>query len=596
MIPNQLAPTAAVSLNSEEVAALLSQKRYDEISEKLLSVLEHFRVHTYITVSPEEQYFIDQFVKVFLFVLSEPYFVISDRYVLRYLSFNHVISNVVAISTWKTTDPWVEILARQQNNLVRLMTIYSARNRFKLDRKVIFDANPAIASAWFAFYACTYYSGLVSQTGWENLREHFSFTDPRLRINQQIQETYFGSTYAGGERDRIMKPIVNLSAREGQAAIQISRRQPDRRKIAVCSAFWVPSTSVFRNYSAYVRSLKPDYHLTFLQISGNPPPEEGVWDQVIRLSNPTGGLNVGALQNNNFQMVYFPDIGMSDASIMLANLRLAPIQICSPGHSVSTYGALVDYFISGADVERPENPEGNYSERLVLLPGMGVVHNRPAYEVRGLKKQNEVLLINVPAWCQKLNHPYVQALKKIRAAAKTRFKLRVFTGNSLLRSNDYVPFYREFIAQLGAEDTEIVPPLAYSDYMANMERGDLTFDAYHFGGCNTVSDSLFVRVPMLCWEGDKWYNRIGPEMLRRAGLPELFVTNEEQYIERALQLIDEEEYRESVRQKVSQVNLDTAIYSTEHAPFFKKAVDYVIENHEQLQKDGTRDPIRIPRA
>ena len=42
---------------------------------------------------------------------------------------------------------------------------------------------------------------------------------------------------------------------------------------------------------------------------------------------------------------------MSLHSIALANMRIAPIQITSPGHSVSTWGADIDYFISGADVE-----------------------------------------------------------------------------------------------------------------------------------------------------------------------------------------------------------------------------------------------------
>src|SRR2546429_306824 len=81
-------------------------------------------------------------------------------------------------------------------------------------------------------------------------------------------------------------------------------------------------------------------------------------------------------------VVYYPDIGMTPQSILLANLRLAPIQIMSLGHPVSTWGSEIDYFISGADVEPPNYPERNYSERLVLLPGCGGVYNRPLYERR----------------------------------------------------------------------------------------------------------------------------------------------------------------------------------------------------------------------
>ena len=42
--------------------------------------------------------------------------------------------------------------------------------------------------------------------------------------------------------------------------------------------------------------------------------------------------------------------------------------------------------------------------------------------------------------------------------------------------------------------------------------GDLCLDSYHFGGCNTIADGLYLRKPTVTWEGDKWYNRIGAQM------------------------------------------------------------------------------------
>ena len=236
--------------------------------------------------------------------------------------------------------------------------------------------NPELASAWFAFYACTYYSSLVSQIGWDNLREHFSFSDPRLRIRYQIQETYFGSTYAGGDRDRLMKPIVNQTARESLGAATIQRSGTDRRKIVVISAFWSPNTSVFRINAQLISSLKPDFHLTFVKLGEANPPEQNFWDEIKTIGSPGTGIDLGPIQNNDYQVAYFPDIGMSDASVMLANMRIAPIQICSPGHSVSTWGASIDYFMSGDECELPSAPEQNYSERLLLMPGMGSITTR----------------------------------------------------------------------------------------------------------------------------------------------------------------------------------------------------------------------------
>jgi hypothetical protein len=42
---------------------------------------------------------------------------------------------------------------------------------------------------------------------------------------------------------------------------------------------------------------------------------------------------------------------MHPVGVILANQRLAPLQIASYGHSSSSHGALIDFFIGGEQVE-----------------------------------------------------------------------------------------------------------------------------------------------------------------------------------------------------------------------------------------------------
>ena len=60
--------------------------------------------------------------------------------------------------------------------------------------------------------------------------------------------------------------------------------------------------------------------------------------------------DLSAVDPNDFSMAYFPDIGMSIESIILANMRIAPIQVSNYGHPVSTW-AKVDYWIGGRETE-----------------------------------------------------------------------------------------------------------------------------------------------------------------------------------------------------------------------------------------------------
>jgi hypothetical protein len=494
---------------------------------------------------------------------------------------------------------------------------------------------------WYDAYAQIYRSGLVNPDVVANLQEHYAYQDARLEPNHEMQELYFGSTYVDGRCDRLIKPTVNRSVQQmaRQRGVVI-HSTPDPKKIAVLSGNWHKNHSVYRNYAAYLDALKWHYHLTFFRLGRHgADPEVGVFDQVEQLDVVDGVLNIDLLRQNDFMVIYYPDIGMTPQSILLANLRLAPIQVTSPGHSVSTWGADIDYFISGADVELPNKPERNYSERLVLLPGCGVIHNRPLYEPRDRRAQGPPFVLNCPwtranasrsadsaricvsiqaqfclygrhncsspkdfemrspcPWtAMKINHRFCLTLCKLIQGAKKWVRFRVFPGGSIARQNDYVPFVRSLSELLGSEHVEVMPGIAYADYMARLEDGDVCLDSYHFGGCNTVADGLYLRKPTVTWEGEKWYSRIGSQMLRQAGLPELIATNEEQYLEIVLRLINDDGYRQDIEEKLRRVDLDITVFSQADAKYFRKAIDYLIAHHEQLRQDTDRSAIRIER-
>jgi hypothetical protein len=589
----QSTPTT-LSFRSSAWADLFAKGQYGALSAQFLEVLQHFRKNIIYRVTPQDQYFVDQFVKWFLTIFTEPEFKVPEEHVRTYIASNHLIANLVAISEFRTTDAHLKVLLPQQGNFVKILTLLNARCTTKVDRNVIFATQPELASSWYAHYACSYYGVLQSEVGYHNLREHFAFTHPNLVIIEQPQESYFGSTYAGGDRDQIIKPVVNKSIRDRLPKLAAQVGQADPKRIAVVSGLWKTGTSVYRCCSEFIRSLKPGYHLTFFSIYANREVDGSLFDEVIPLEVKDNQLQITPLLEGRFHTVIYPDVGMIDASISLANMRIAPIQIAMLGHSASTFGADIDYLISGAACEVADHPEKNYSERLVLLPDMGCVHQRPQYEFQGLKQDNEVFTLNGLFWAQKINHPFVQTLRKLMDRSEKKIKIRIFPGSSSTRASDNVPFVRDIHAQLGAERVEFMGPGSdYKTYMAKVEEADLTVDSYPFGGCNTVSDSLFARVPMVLWESDKWYGRIGPEMMRRAGLSELVAKTEDQYLDIATRLINDDAYRAQVLAKVKAVNLDATIYDKSDGPAFRRFMDDVIKNHGRYQKEKKRTPIRV---
>lgn len=593
------ASAPALSFNPQETLQLYLRGEHGRVCEIFLRIIDHFRRNTLIMIDAPSQHFLNSFVKTFLYILTQPDFRIPDQFAMPLVGSNRVICNMIAISSIRTSDPYLEILRDQQGNFVKILTLYSARNTVKFDVKVLFDTHPEAASLWYIEYGSIFYSGLVNPLVRENLRQHFLFSHPKMLIPRDIQEAYFGSTYTGFSCDRAIKKQINSALQSLEPRMPPIRNTPKRNKIAVLSTNWTRQHSVYRNYYAYLKALKTKYHLTFFQLGNYQQQEVSLFDEHYQLHTANGQQDLSRLVNNDFQVLYFPDIGMCAESIMLANRRFAPVQICSPGHSVSTFGAQIDYFISGEDVELKANPEQNYSERLVLLPGMGVIHNRPLYEVRSdIKKTSQDFIINCPWFAQKINYGYLQTLRKLLDRSKKKLRFRMSLGGSSTRANDHLPFYRDIAAVLGAENFEILPAMSYPDYMAKMQEGDVMVDSFHFGGCNTVSDCLFIRVPTLTWEGTTWYNRIGSQMLRLVGMQECIATNEEEYLEKALRLIHDDAYRADIRRRLEATDLDSTIYATDDAKYFLPVVDYLVENHERLQKDPDRSAIyarKLPR-
>jgi hypothetical protein len=582
---------AALHFDHKHMYALYAAGKHDVLSEEFLRVLRHFGSLVYLAEAgvPKD---VNLFLKSFLSLFTQPDYVIPERHILAFILHNTLISNLVAISPFGTTDAFLELLRDQPSNFIKILTLYSARNRVHFERTMLFEANDKWASLWYNQFCAIYKSGLVCETVVENLRAHLLHQDAKLLPALGMADPYYGSSYVDAGLDKKCKPFLNNVVYKN---LHFKAQKPaDPKRIVVISDFWYKEHSVYRNYAAYVRELRKDYHVTlFYNLTPREKLDTAMFDEAIYLPMPNGRIPEEQL-DGHFQLAYFPDVGMTEPSILLSNCRIAPIQICSPGHSVSTYGGQIDYFISGADVETPDKPEEHYSEQLVLLPGMGVIHNRPLYLPKGLKKKTTAIVINCPWAAHKTHARFLKTLRAIIEGSEAKLHLRIFPGAGTTQHNAHVAFARDVRAALGDKaviDMRVGQP--YEEYMQLMEEADFTLDAFHYAGCNGIADSLFLRKPTLVWEGDKWYNRIGPAMLRLVGMQEWIATNEAEFIAKALTLIHDTARREAVEAKLRKVDLDATIFSTEHAPSFARAVAGLIEHHEAYSKQGSKAPLVI---
>jgi hypothetical protein len=98
---------------------------------------------------------------------------------------------------------------------------------------------------------------------------------------------------------------------------------------------------------------------------------------------------------------------------------------------------------------------------------------------------------------------------------------------------------------------------------------------------------------LTCDEGDKWYNRIGPQMLRVAGLSKLIATKDDEYVHIATKLIHDDKHRRQICNRLAAVDLDATVFDGSAAVYFREAIDYLIAHHDRLQSEPDRRPIRF---
>ncbi|AFY39502.1 hypothetical protein Lepto7376_3276 [[Leptolyngbya] sp. PCC 7376] len=569
---------------------------YDQLSVAFIEMLAHFETVLYTEITPELQYFIDVFIKNFLYLFSQADYVLGDRHALRFIQLNPIIANLTAISHQKTTDYYLHILQKQPQNFIKILTLLNPRCKTEVDYPLLFSTNAALAARWYSYYIELYLSAQVNPIARKNLRRHIAYTDDERLIEfANIADVYFGATYINHEGDRPIKQRLNQAIRDNTfcQTANIQNINPNPRKIAIITAFWQQNHSVYRTLHIFLEALIPDYDLTLIYLGSNlDTVDQTLFKDVISLEVVDGALNLDPIRQNDFAIAYFPDVGMSPESILLSNLRIASIQIAGTGHPVSTYGSNIDYIISGGTVEVRSLATKHYDERLVLLPGNGAVHDCPNYELQNPKKSRSEIVINCPWLGQKINEPLVKLLGFIHKKATKKVFFRFFPSHSL-RKNGLIPFSRDLAQILPSESFEVILGKPYSDYMALLEEGDFSLDSYPFGGSNVMLDNLYLRKPIVGYEGKKWANRIGPQLLRQVGMAELVATNANDYVKLALKLVDNTAYRQGVGDRLRKVNLNKQIFQTDEPQYFKRAIAYLQEHHETLHQDNSRKPIEI---
>lgn len=255
-------------------------------------------------------------------------------------------------------------------------------------------------------------------------------------------------------------------------------------------------------------------------------------------------------------ILVLPDVGMHTQSNLFANLRLAPIQCAGWGHPVTTGSRFIEHFISCAEMEPPD-AAAHYGEDLVLLPGLGVCYEPPlpAHELRradfGLAEDAHVYVC--PNRLHKILPDHDSLFLDI-LAADPQAVLVFFAAVAPGQQRAFLGRLQRGMAAAGIpprRQIKLLPNLPRAQFRSALAVADAMLDTPNFSGGSTALDALAAGLPIVALEGRCMRGRQSAAMLRMVGVQELIAHDAPQYVELALRIARDGDYRRSLAERIA---------------------------------------------
>lgn len=263
-----------------------------------------------------------------------------------------------------------------------------------------------------------------------------------------------------------------------------------------------------------------------------------------------------AIDAAKLDMLFFADIGMDPLTYFLAFWRLAPVQLTTWGHPLTTGIDTLDYFISADAIEPPE-AQAYYSERLIRLPGYFLPrYRRPRVDGRRKSRGELGLPASRHLYCCPQNlfklHPDFDLALKAILERDPEGDIVLLEG----RRGWTRQLLRRFERTLGALGSRIrfVPRVPHDEFMQYLAAADVVLDPFYFGGCNSSSEALSLAKPLVTLPAAQLPGRFTLGMYREMGLDSCIAGSAEAFVEIAVRLGRDADYRKSVAAEIAARN------------------------------------------
>ncbi|MDO9382116.1 MAG: methyltransferase domain-containing protein [Hyphomicrobiaceae bacterium] len=244
----------------------------------------------------------------------------------------------------------------------------------------------------------------------------------------------------------------------------------------------------------------------------------------------------------------------------------APIQVNFLGYPGTLGAEYVDYII-GDEFLTPLDSQKYYSEKIVQLPNCYQPNDTQRAVDEYLMRREDLGLPptgfvfcsfnNINKLTREVFQIWMRLLNQVPGSV-----LWLLTVYDTVKIN-----LRKEAAACGVDPSRIIfaPMVGIPTHIARMGLADLFLDSYPCTAHTTASESLWAGLPLLTCAGETFASRVAGSILTAGGLPELVVTNLQDYESTALKLAQSPQILQEYRKRLERVSrtplFDIATYT-----------------------------------
>ena len=386
--------------------------------------------------------------------------------------------------------------------------------------------------------------------------------------DQIISPPLFELTYTDKDNREINKKIVRALKKIYQPLnyqISINQKLNDKIKIGFISEFFTNHTigKLFKNL---IFSLDLKFFDIVVYHSSKTKKGE-IFEEFL---NKKGFKNeilpiklvdkIKIIEKEKFDVLFYPDIGMSIEFYFLSLIRLAKYQIMSWGHPETTGSESIDFFLCSKNLIT-ENSDKFYTEKFLIIDKLPMIYNKPNIKNKlndkDLSKKN---IYSCPQTLFKFHPDFDDYLFYILKRDKKAILYLLKDTHKVY----YLKLLERFKRNKNFDPNRVIflDPLNLNQFINHLGTSSVLLDPIYFGSGNSFHESMFYGTQTVTLPTKYIKSRIVSAAYKQMEVKNPpIVKNKDDYVDRAIEIANDENILD--RKKYYQQAANEKLFNTE---------------------------------